>query len=477
MGLATPRIDAAAHERPAERPSPTPRATGDAPHRPPPRVSRAFVGAILAEAHLRAVWGEPPVGPRGAPRPEVLARLHPAADREELLQRLDRRAARLLRQARALDWMWTRFGLDRGIGDQDLFRALFPGRGREAVRFVRRNAQLYALVDGEAGPGAALFLPWTADPELAVAPLGGFRARAVDPGLRLALRRAVGTDDAELDVLLESMVCLLPRARAEALIGADAWRVSGCAALSGLGLPYTAAGWLTRPPRDEEITWRRWLDAEGGRLRSTVEPRLVFDGLAARRAEVMMRQIYTGLLSGVADGRPEAELLDVRRHLAAVLQPLLAWPRDPEAQRRVATGLGLPVPIVAAGLSRVADRWSRQAARVWLAAPDAEQPYTVHGVLLEHLLRLRGSLGALARRPADPRRPHGRALLLFAGHHLAAAPLERLWLGALSDMPTRAPGAVPPAEDVPGAWFWGCWTRLLDAVAPQPGRNAPRPPA
>lgn len=431
---------------------------------PPPRVARAFVAAVLSEGHLRAALGvEGPTRP--PPRPDVLERLFPGSSCEEVLQRLDRRAARHLRQARALDWMWTRFGLDRRGSAGDLGRLLLPGRGTR-VGLVRRGAQLYCVVEGVPAGAASIFLPWRSDPALPPAASGMFRARAVDPGLRAALGRAVGADAAELDLLLESMVCAVADGAA---VEADGWRASGRAALTALGLPYTAGRWLARAPREEEITWRRWLEARGGGLRARVEPHLVFDGLAARRAEVMLRCLYAGLLSEPAGGpAPWAlDLLDVGGHLAAVLRPLIEWPRDPAVHRRVAEALGLPITGVAEALARLADGWARHAERIWLAPPDAERPYTVHGVLTEHLV----ALAATLRRHGGRRDP-GEVVRLFAGHHLARAPVERLWLGGLSDMPHDE--GVPPPEDLPGAWFPTCWRRLREVIGPQAAPNAPR---
>lgn len=199
---------------------------------------------------------------------------------------------------------------------------------------------------------------------------------------------------------------------------------------------------------------------------------MLFDTLAAPRVQGMMRQIYAAMLGGMHPGRlggaqlgpSDVELFDLRRHLAAVLKPLLDWPREPDVHQQVAIALGLPLEGVAERMLELADAWDVQATSTWLPLPDAERPHTVHGLLLEHLVVLHSSLRRLAWEAPDPRWDHRPFLLLFAGHYLREARLERLWLKGLSDSVLDGDSPVPPPEDVLGTWFWGCWIRLLDAM-------------
>jgi hypothetical protein len=76
----------------------------------------------------------------------------------------------------------------------------------------------------------------------------------------------------------------------------------------------------------------------------------------------------------------------------------------------------------------------------------------------------------LYNKPADVRCPHRRVLLLFAAHYLSDAALARLWVKRIAEpVPVefeveddKEPLPIP--EDIVGDWFWGVWSRVLDAV-------------
>lgn len=468
------------------------------PRPPPRRVAVAMLLSIHSHPHLASTYGGDRAGTvevhEGSSWPldatlllsnELLERALAVSQWEidDLREEIDRRAGRDLKQTRALHWMWSHFGLDGEASPWGLFRVLFPGIGSRVgeVELVSRGAQLYALI-GEgthaSAPGAgpplpALYLPWLRrDPERDLFPLTTFRSRSVDKGLRRALARSIGADDHEVDHLLESMVCLIPAENAAAFLTYDLWRSRGPATLTGLGTPYTDAVWLTELPRDGEIVWTRWLTREEGALRVADDARILFDTLAAPRVQAMMRQIYAAMLAGIHPARTDGprlgagdlDLFDVAQHLEAVLGPLLAWPRDPDVHQAVASALDLPLEGVAGQMLELGDAWEQQATSTWMALPGPGRPHTVHGLIVQHLVSLHSSLRRLAWDTPDPRWDHRPVLLLFAAHYLREARLERLWLKGLSDSVIAPEDPVPPAEDVVGTWFWGCWMRLLDAL-------------
>lgn len=461
----------------------------------PRRVAVALALALHAQPHLASTFGvperdgtceidEPGLWPLEAPlvvSTELLERVTALSSWEldDLRDEVDRRAGRELKQARALQWMWAHFGLSADASPWALFRVLFPGVGRVGhVDLVRRGAQLYALVGDpreestEEAAAAWLFLPWLVERSPEPGVLTTFRSRYVDRGLRRALGRSVGADAREADELLDRMICIFPRSRARALLAQDQWRSCGPATLTGLAPSYAGAAWLTESPRDEELRAERWLSRQDGALHIGEEPRILFDTLASARVQAMMRQVYAALLASLHPQRrqgPELapsdlDLLDLGLHLPAVLDPLVDWPRRPEVHQQIAAEHGLDLEHVTRRMHELADAWSAQASHTWLALPSAERPYTVHGILVSHLVALGASLRRLVWARPDPRFDHRPLVLLFAGHYLAEARLERLWLRGLSDVPLTGDSPVPPPEDIVGTWFWPCWRELLDAI-------------
>lgn len=457
----------------------------------PRRVTTAMTLALHSQPHLATTWaahaweGTLGVDPgAGWPAGEPLVVSNDTLERalgvsrwesDELRDEVDRRAGRDMKQARALQWIWTQFRLPEA-SPWTLFRVLFPGlSGRlGGVDLLRHGGQLYAVLeDAEPPPFASLYLPWIAhDPERCPGPLTTFRSRYVDRGLRRAIARSIGAGDAEVDAMLDHMVTLLPRDRLEPFLALDRWRAGGPGTLTGLGIPYSAASWLVHPPAAAELKWADWLKVEDGALQLADEPRMLFDTLAVERLQVMMRQVYAALLArlhpahpdGPEIGQHDLDLLDVRRHLEATLRPLLDWPRSLEAHQEVSSYFGVPPEHASRVLLELARSWEVAVRRSWLAVPDGARPHTVYGVLVQHLVALFASLRALAYGPPDPRADHRMVLLLFAGHYLDAAPVERLWLRGLSDAILGENDPVPPPEDIVGTWFWPCWLAVLDGL-------------
>ncbi len=467
----------------------------------PKRVSTAMALAVLSAPHFVATIPAPvregAVVTEPARRPpevapivtnEVLERALglTAWEVDELREEVDRRAGKALKLLRTVNWLWSYFGESRvpprelqlaggAAPPRALARVLLPGNDDARPDIVRRGGHVYLLT--ELSPDerpAALYLPWLS-PDPAVGPTS-FRSRSVDSSLRHRIARGVGGDEDEIAELLEGMVALVPRSDAARWLQTDQWRTHGYAAITDLGLPYSVGDWLVRPLAPDAADWRIWLRGgpEGLRLKGTAEK--IFDALALPRIAAMTRLLYAATLATVdRDGgdpgaffRPDdVDLLDVPRHVRAVLAPLLAWPGRSSTHRLVATELGVEVEAVAAMLGQLQRDWQAHAATSWWGPPGTRAP-SIQTLLLEHVLALQVSLRTLIRRPADPRAPHADLVLLFVGHYLREARLERLWLRSLSDVSEGHDGRLPPPEDIAGTWFWRAWRRVLDEVDQEP---------
>ncbi len=443
---------------------------------PSRRVASAMACALFTQPHLATTLAEYhqagtedvhepepiSVGEPLQPNPEVLeaAFAIPQWELDDFRDEIDRRAGRVLKQARAAAWIWSHYHMPQA-GVESLLRALFPMVGTFPGRMgiVRRGPQIYVLCDhSPGGRESALFLPWVPGPSLA------FDARRVDLALREELGRGVGAGDDELCELLAAMVVVVPRLHAIRWIGHDAWRSRGHAALSAMGARYRPAPWLARSLLPEEVDPTRWWSVvNGGIVLGDVEGH--FGLLARQRGESACRVVYSELLARVSaepEGdalpvREDLELYDAAAWLGLCLAPLPAWARSPATRDRLAHRSQLPPAVVATALEEVASRWDAVIERVWIGRGSG---MSVGTALTGHLIRLHASVRRLLRAPPDPRGNHRDALLMFVAHDVAEARLDRLWPNGWADVANPAAPLQAP-EDLAGTDFWGAWLRLL----------------
>lgn len=455
---------------------------------PPRRVATAIATALFTQPHLSvmlrdlAVVGTEPIegvidGPEEEPpillAPEVLqdALGLPNWELEDIREDVDRRVGLVLKQARALKWLWDHFGLPESSADP-LFRVLFPGApGRiGSIDIARRGPQLYALVGQEAVPALeTLYLPWVAvDEEKSFHPLCTFRGRYVNANLRRALGRGVGASEDETIELLDRMVTILPRQAAPPFLVHDAWRARGLQGITDVPAPYGEPTWLVRALEPDDVSYGAWLLREEGKL-VTKEVRAAFDVLAVPRVNEMLRQVYGELIARLHAENPDVEghsvedlvLFDVERHLRAVLRPLIDWATSFKTAEHVAAQVEASPEEVSDVLAEVAKQWTAQLETAWVGVASDDHR-TVQTLLTMHLLLTRDALRRTLRRRRDPRAPHRDVLLLFAAIFLSQSPLERLW----SDSTENATWPALPwrTGEVVGQFFWGAWNRVLDSV-------------
>ncbi|MEQ1569257.1 MAG: hypothetical protein ABMA64_26710 [Myxococcota bacterium] len=390
---------------------------------------------------------------------------------DELREEIDRRAGKVLKQLRTVNWLWSFFSMPTDGAAQTLGRILYPGTEDRRLEVVRRGGHLYLVLDlDDDAPLPSMFLPWLA-PDPNSGP-GSLQSRTVDRGLRSRLARGVGADDEEVGELLEEIVTLLPRRGLGHFLRLDQWRSYGYAVITDLGTPYTAAAWLTRPLPPDGADWRAWLRVgPNGALGVRGTPEKVFDALALPRATAMTRQLYAALLAGLdrdrrADGpmvRPEdLDLYDVPRHMRAVLSPLLGWAGKSSTHKWIAKELERPVEEVTVVLEQVREAWTTHAHVSWYGPPGTKTP-SIQTLILEHVITLHHSMRQAMRAEPDRRGEHVDVMLLFAAHYLREARLERLWVKSLSDC-ADGEERIPLPEDVVGSWFWRMWRRLLDEI-------------
>jgi hypothetical protein len=396
----------------------------------------------------------------------------PEWELDELRNDIDRRASETLKQQRCLDYLWTHFELPNGNIDL-LFRVLFPGalRTRSRPDFLRRNTQLYAVVEQRSPPPVlSLYLPWIpGDLHAPLHPLTTFNQRSIDIGFRRSLGRSIGADDEQVDTLLRRLVTIVPRDRVAHYLEADQWRSSGLAGLSGLAAEYGSANWLTRPLQPHEAEWTRWLTATDGTLTIQGEPRALLDALVMPRVQIMMQQLYAALIASIDEEEPTHEptladlpFYDLGRHLRAVIAPLLTWAGANATHLHIATNLGIELESVTETMGKVSETWAAQAERAWYGGPTPTRRHSIQTVLTLHLIAVHSSLRSMLNRVPDLRSPHRSLLLLFTAHYFNETRVERLWLKGLSDSIVDDTATLPPPEDIMGTWFWCTWQRLLD---------------
>jgi len=440
---------------------------------PPRAVQVAMATALFAAPHLgrTLTWAAAPGKMPGfQPCPPLADALGLSIkELDELRDAVDLRVSDVLRQGRALTWLWSRAG-DPRAQPRTLFEQLFPADGTEIPeRFVRRGTRLYAVVrDPKPLPPESLYLRW-----LPVRGTSGmwpddtFQARYVDDLQVRALIRAVGVHADRARELLDNLVCVVPATDEARFLRRDRWRSEGWADLSGLGRASQAPGWLqlqmTPDALDDEALLER--TDTGIQCRNA---RKVFDRQATTRILAAVNGLYTELCARLLTGEPFdpaslSRVFDLGTCIQRALEPLLAWPTQKTVIAHYAGRLGVPEPSVATALGQVRDIWVRAAQSSWGGNPTPDRPVTVQTVLAAHLAATWHGLGRAWAEPGDPRVPHQPLVLLFFAAYAQQVPLGRLW---------RAnDGSLPAPEDIVGQWFGVLWRRVLDAIGLDDGEG------
>lgn len=441
---------------------------------PPRAVATALAQALFAAPHVsRTLAVENTMSEQHGfvPSPRLADALGlPLWQLEEIRDDIDRRVATSLRQIRALNWLWYRVD-NPSMHPEPLYNLLFPGAGDpQPSRFVRRGGRMYALLPEEhPPPPEALYLRWLPGAaHWSAMPDDHFDSRFIDDGLLRSLGRSIGASPAEVQGLLDRMVCAIPEDYTDAFIRRDRWRNEGWAEVTGLGTAHPGPTWLALPLAPEALDVTAWmgLTDDGLELRA---PRRVFDRHAMTRVTAMVRGLYSELLARMLSKRPmdpsrQAALFDLGPYIQRILQPLLDWTAQPATHAHVAEKLGVPPSHAAAALAKVRRVWLKAARTSWGGAPTADRPHTVQSLLAVHLAVLQASLHRVFRQPPDGRAPHHRVLLLFFAFYAVKAPLGRLWRAGDD-------GQLPPPEDVIGEWFWCTWRSAMDAIEADDGED------
>lgn len=435
---------------------------------PPPRpVAVAMAQALFAEPHSRRTLAVQSTASESLVirADETLADALGLSSWEldELRNDVDRRVADVLARIRAMQWLWHRAGNPRN-DPTPLHRMLFPGGGDVVpTRYLHKGCRLYCIARMERPPPPeSLFLPWMPGNETWDArPDHAFDPRFLDDGLVRALSRSIGRDDDATRALLASVVCVIPEAEAKSFLARDRWRSEGWSDVTGLGMARPGASWIAESaPRDTfDVTeWMARTDQGGVAVQGA---RRAFDTAARQRVGLMLHSLYAELCArqladaGLpASGQPV--LFDIAPYIQRVLQPLVKWTARDDVRDHVASTLDITPETASAALKRIGAAWSDLARTSWGGVPSDERPHTIQGILAAHLARVQASLAQIRRMEPDPRADHHRMLLLFFAFHVSNAPLGRLW--------RPEGGRVPDPEDVPGAWFWPTWRRVLDAA-------------
>lgn len=393
---------------------------------------------------------------------------------DDLREDVDFRAGKVLKRARAMRWLWARFGLPEA-NPVNLFRVLFPGAPATltGVDFLARGAHLYAVVEAPPPPPpAALYLGWVARlDELVFHPLSSFQAHYMDKSVLQELGRAIGADPEELLAMLDTGVTVVPRSALAPYLAHDLWRSRGSAPLTGLAEGYHTAFDLFRALAPSEVPVEGWMAVRNGQL-AVRQLRRTFDSLALARVDALMKQLYGELLArllweephGLHRGEvvPRREDLDLYAIIPALreaFQPVLAWASAEETAAHLAERFNVALPEVHILTRQVRQNWERHVETVWLSPPVEGQPRSVATILGLHLAATQSSLRRMMAREPLRGVPHREVLLHFAAAYLSNSPVERMW--SIQEGQSEHLGLDPI-----GRWFWSGWQRLLLSYDP-----------
>lgn len=432
---------------------------------PPRAVQIAMATALFAAPHLgrTLTWAATPGQlPGFQPSPALSNALGLSLkELEELRDAADLRVSEILRQGRALTWLWQRSG-DPRAQPRLLFDQLFPADGTQPPeRFVRRGARLYAIFrDPHPLPPESLYLRWLpVRDDGCLWPDDTFQARYVDDLVVRAMVRSIGVPSESARTMLDNLVCVVPNADESRFLRRDRWRSEGWADLTGLARASDVPSWITSAMLPDALDDEPVLERTENGI-ACRHARRIFDRHATTRVTAAVQGLYAEICARQLSGEPPdtaalLRIFDLGTCIQRALGPLLTWPTQHSVHQHWAKQLQVPVNAVAAAMNQMQEVWMRAAQTSWGGSPTDERPVTVQTVLTSHLAATLHSMQRAWRAGGDPRIPHQPLILLFFASYVRQVPLGRLW---------RAPdGTLPAPEDVIGQWFGVMWRRVLDA--------------
>ena len=391
---------------------------------------------------------------------------------DELRELIDRRVSIRLLESRCLHWMWNFFNAK--TQPKRLACLLIPDLSEPDldVQLVCRQNHIYILVpDPNERSPIELYLPWETPPSEQQA---RFDSRYTDAQLIETMARTHGLTTQDARDLLEKTISVIPTRQAERFIHYDTWRARGLGALTDLE-PRTSTGlsWHAAPTLNS-VRWKKWIrKLEDGSLTLRTSASNVFDILATPRATDMTRALYCAVVALAEDSGFETServglqlaVLDTERHLRRCLSPLIQWASSDEARTQLGEQTGCDVEaVVNPFMDHVMNEWTKRLQEHWVGLPEATDP-CFKNILLQHLLGLRNALQSVLLLPADARGQHTDMTRLFCGFLYSDAPLQDLWTPSIKTQHEEAIGAT---EDTLSQWFFGTWSRVLDACSEAP---------
>jgi hypothetical protein len=394
----------------------------------------------------------------------------PQWELDDIREVVDVRVGKTLKQARALHWLWTRFGLPKS-NPEPMFRVLIPGAKAKlgSVGLIRRGPQLYAVVDQKFPPPVrSLFMNWLPlDHERSFSPLHTFQAKYVDKNLRKAMMRSIGCSEDEVLELLDGMITVIPKKGSTTFLRHDHWRSRAVSAMTGLAHPYTVATWLTEPLTAHDVNWRPWLSNQNNEALFS-NPNDVFDALFLPRARAMMRQLYAQLLAQLElenvshnqDGQVVSSVSDVHLyhvagHLRQIAQPLLDWAKSDHIRADISRALELDRDKTDQAFEKLLTSWQKHFETIWSSLDGHEVDGTVQSRITRHLIAVHTSIRRAFHRERTSEWDHRDFVMLFAAHYFAHVPVESLWSDQSDD--------IEIMDHYLGDVFWSLWNKLLNA--------------
>ena len=385
---------------------------------PPRRVALAMALAILAQPHLSVTFHDlDPVGDDHAVRPpkpysesaliidtETLcdALALSAWELDQLREEIDRNVSYLLKQQRALRWLWARYAKPN-TEEEGLLSILFSGITSTESRLFGIGGQLYGLLDGQClqGPNA-LYTPFLqAQSVEGIQPRGTFVGKFLDSSLIHNLAKGIGADEEETLSLLHNMISCVPRHESQAFVGRDMWRIMGFDRMTHLTQGYSATQWLTAPLAQKSIhPVDSWIDIEGGRIDAPLAEHR-FDSLIIPRIQMLMNQTLAQNLTQLlvedhavtaSSKHPwvhlkDIDLLALKRHMNSIVDPVLAWPKSEDAADLLHAAYPTPSISISDIQNQITEIWTQRYKTLWIAAPKATGHQSTLTRLIAHQCR------------------------------------------------------------------------------------------
>lgn len=452
---------------------------------PPRRVALAMALAILAQPHLSVTFSDlDPVGEDNTVRlirpysesPLIIdtenlceALALSAWELDQLREEIDRNVSYLLKQQRALRWLWARYAEPKDDAE-GLLSILFSGISSAESRLYGIGGQLYGLLDGQClqGPNA-LYTPFlNAQNQDGIRPRGTFVGKFLDSSLIHNLAKGIGADEEETLSLLHNMISCVPRDKSHAYVGRDMWRIMGFDRMTHLTQGYSATQWLTAPLDPKGVhPMNSWIDVGNGLIDVPLAEHR-FDSLVIPRIQMLMNQtLAQNLTQLLIEDHPvstsskhpwvslnDIDLLALKRHMNSVVAPVLSWPKSVTGAQNIATiseGTGLSVAEIQKQITEI---WTQRYQSLWISAPKASGHQSTLTRLIAHQCRRVVSHRKIWHRSPIYGLPHRHVMALFSGFYFSEIPLERCWHEA---------GDAQGADPV-GQWFWPTWQHILNTM-------------